>query len=116
MVMAFDMLDCRNGLGSKGCGMMQNLIADSAIIQTINESFWNFHKTPLLFKGLSVSIRAAMRMVSMRGKPPALAPLDGRGKQAQQDETGTWHTIQLLHAREYLRCTPVLRFPSFGKR
>src|SRR5271165_4307112 len=36
-----------------------------------------------------------MRMVSMRGKPPALAPLDGRGKQAQQDETEPWHTIQI---------------------
>jgi len=32
--------------GSKSCGMMQNLKADFAFVQTINEFFWNFHKTP----------------------------------------------------------------------
>jgi hypothetical protein len=37
------MLGLGDPLCSDGFGMMQNLVADFAIVQTIDELLWNFH-------------------------------------------------------------------------
>src|SRR5213080_1307272 len=44
MMAAFDVLGLSDPLGGHSLRMMQNLVANLVIIQTIDELFWYFHK------------------------------------------------------------------------